>query len=138
MEHWLYPANTKYYDVLGAFGEKETYWPVNSKVSVGDVLYIYLAAPYKQIGFVCEVLEIGYDAEDIMDEVSAFIKKSDSGKKHTKPFMKVKVSSAVEIKEDSPVNYYYLKENGLNGMLMGPRKLENNPPLLKYIQENLA
>jgi len=33
--------------------------------------------------------------------------------------------------------YKHLKQNGLNGMLMGPRKLENNPTLLDYIQRSL-
>ena len=36
----------------GVFGELETYWPINSKVAAGDVVFIYLAAPYKQIKFV--------------------------------------------------------------------------------------
>jgi len=51
MNHWLYPANTKIYDVLAAFESGRTFWPMNSSVSVGDVVYIYLTAPQKQIAF---------------------------------------------------------------------------------------
>jgi hypothetical protein len=32
MTHWLFPANTKFYDVLSAFSGNETYWPANTKV----------------------------------------------------------------------------------------------------------
>jgi hypothetical protein len=55
MTYWLYPANTKYYDVLGAFSERIAYWPAKTKVAVGDSVLIYLSAPYKQIGFQTEV-----------------------------------------------------------------------------------
>jgi hypothetical protein len=137
MTHWIYPANTKYYDALGAFSEAETYWPINSNVSAGDTVYIYLAAPYKQIGFVCEVLETGLDKDSIIEKARSFFRNADTHehKKKSKPFMKPGVSSAIELTGESTLNYYSLRENGLNGMLMGPRKLENNPELLNYILE---
>ncbi len=67
--HWLYPANIKYYDVIGAFSQPETYWPISSKVEVGDIVLIYLAVPYKQIGFVCRILDVGIDMDLIMNNV---------------------------------------------------------------------
>ena len=74
MTHWIVPANTKFYDVMDAFKQIETYSPVNSKVSVGDTVYIYLAAPYKQIGFVCDVLDVGLDQDSILKHIRPFFK----------------------------------------------------------------
>ena len=137
MTNWLIPANTKFYDVFAAFKLAETYWPMNAKIMNGDTLYIYLAAPYKQIGYVCQVIETGYDLDNIIDEVKLLIKgdiKEDGPKK---PFMKLKPIQTLEISENSPLSLNHLRENGLNGMLMGARKLENNPKLLNFITKNL-
>ncbi len=132
--HWLYPANTKFYDVLGAFRKAETYWPLNSKVSVGDTVFIYLAAPHKQIAFDCDVLEVGLEESEVIDFVRPFFKGENHDEKSQKLFMKLQVSSAIPLESDSPLAYEYLKKHGLSGMLMGPRKLENNPALLTYIE----
>ncbi|WOO42447.1 hypothetical protein [Rubellicoccus peritrichatus] len=135
MNHWLYPANTKFYDVFGALKEPETYWPMNSKVAVGDRLFIYLAAPYKQVGFLCDVVAIDFALSEILEKVRPFIKGEPDGGKSTKPFMKIKCSLAIEIEDDSPFAYSHLVDHGLKGMLMGPRKLENNIELLSYLKE---
>ena len=133
MTHWLFPANTKFYDVFGAMKEGETYWPQNAKVAVGDIIYIYLAAPYKQIGFACEVLDTDLSEDSIIDYVRPFISgEPDTGGKQ-KPFVRIKPVRSVDLQTDSLLGLEMLRENGLNGRLMGPRKLENNPPLLTYI-----
>lgn len=135
--HWLYPANAKVYDVVAAFALPETFWPMNSKVDCGDRIYIYLAAPHKQIAFVCEVAEINLDAESVMEEIRPFLKGTSRDKIPEKPFMKIGNISGVPLSENALLGYSFLKENGLKGMLMGPRKLENNPELLSYILRTL-
>jgi 5-methylcytosine-specific restriction protein A len=135
--HWLYPANVKYYNVLSAFEAPETYWPINSKVSIGDVIYIYLASPYKQISYVCEVTAINFELASVIEKIRPFFKSDSSNGKPTKLFMNLKTNSVITLVDDSILSYEHLKQNGLNGMLMGPRKLENNLTLLNYIQRNL-
>jgi len=135
MQHWLVPANTKFYDVLAAFALTETYWPMNAKISSGDVVYIYLAAPYKQIGYICDVLATGYTMDEIIKDVRPFIKGSVSNNGSSKPFMKLKAVRSIPIDKNSVLSLGKLKKNGLNGMLMGARKLENNPELFDYIEE---
>jgi len=137
MTHWLIPANPKYYDVFGALRQLETYWPINVNVSVADTVYIYLAAPYKQIGFVCQVLEIDLDQGSIFESVRPFIKQAVGDKGQSKRFMKIRPISTISIEGDSLLGLEHLRENGLSGMLMGARKLENNPSLLDYIRRNL-
>ena len=133
MAHWLFPANAKRYDVLRAFGEPETYWPANTTVAVGDMVYIYLAAPYRQVGFVCKATEVGLDQERVLPRVRPFFKQPNKPKNKPKGFIKLRTTAAISLDPDSPLSYRHLKQNGLSGMLMGPRRLENNPQLLEYI-----
>jgi len=133
MSHWIYPANTKYYDVIGALSKENAFWPMNSKVSVGDVIFIYLAAPYKQICTVCLVTEIHLKESDIIEETKPFLKKPVTNNKPSKLFMKLRIKKSIPLEQNTLTSYNNLKENGLNGMLMGPRKLENNPVLFNYI-----
>ncbi len=55
---WLVPANPKYYDIIGEFQKTDTtIWKQTGKMSVGDIVYLYLAAPISSILFKCEVIE---------------------------------------------------------------------------------
>lgn len=137
MTYWLYPANTKYYDVSGAMAGKETFWPMHTKVELGDTLLIYLSAPYKQIGFVCEVIGIRIDAAKAMPSVLPFLKDKPNTEKSAKPFMQLRPAAAIPIDRKGPLELSHLKQHGLTGMLMGPRKLDNQPRLLEYILRNL-
>ena len=136
MSHWLVPANTKFYDVFSAFEQPETYWPMNVKITCSDTVYIYLAAPYKQIGFICSVSSTGYSIEEVSELVLPFIKGEIRKDGPVKQFMKLQTVQPIPLDNDSALSLKNLKQNGLNGMLMGARKLENNPDLLNYIGKN--
>ncbi len=65
--HWLVPANPEYYDIIGEFEKTyTTIWKQKGKIYVGDIIYLYLAAPISSILFKCEVTEnnIPYSYED--------------------------------------------------------------------------
>ena len=87
MKHWLYPANPKYYRIFEAFSLDNTYWPISTNVEVGDLVYIYLSAPHKQIGYLCEVEEIGIDLPEIEDKIKPYFISSPS-----KCFMDLSIS----------------------------------------------
>lgn len=56
---WLIPANPKYYDVVNAFNETDTIiWKQSSNIAIGDIVYLYVAAPISAILYKCEVLEV--------------------------------------------------------------------------------
>ena len=138
MSHWLIPANTKFYEVFSAFREKETYWPMSAKISPGDTVYIYLTAPYKQIGFICDVLDANYNMDEIIDHIRPFEKVNNRKGESSKPFMRLRANQTITIDEHCALSLKNLKQNGLHGMLMGARKLENNPELFGYITETLT
>lgn len=137
MTSWLYPANIKFYDVFAAFEEATTYWPMSSKVRPEDTVYIYLTAPYKQLGYVCIVKEVDLPADAVIEQCRPFFKADQPASKADRQFMALETVKQITLDEHSLLGIAALKPQGLNGMLMGPRNLLNNLPLLEYIQANL-
>ena len=59
--NWLVPANPKYYDLeaaLKASPDRSFLWKQSSRVAVGDIVYIYVAAPVSGIRYKCRALEV--------------------------------------------------------------------------------
>lgn len=55
---WIIPANPKYYDVVGAFEKSNIVtWKQSSDIHVGDMIYMYVAAPYSSILYKCRAVE---------------------------------------------------------------------------------
>lgn len=56
---WIIPANPKYYDVIQAFEEKEIIdWKQSSDIRVGDLVYMYVGAPYSALMYKCKAVEV--------------------------------------------------------------------------------
>lgn len=56
---WIIPANPKYYDVVGAFENSDIVtWKQSSDIHVGDIIYMYVAAPYSSIMYKCKAVEV--------------------------------------------------------------------------------
>lgn len=138
MAYWLYPANTKYYDVLGAFSRNSAYWPVKSKVAIGDRVLIYLAAPYKQIGFETEIAQIELELKEVFDSICPFFRQMPEDRENGRVFMELVNIKAIELEQSALLGLARLRQAGLKGMLMGPRNLNGNPELLEYIIGNLS
>ncbi len=136
MTDWLYPANIKYYDVLSALEENEAVWPINSKVEVGDTVYFYLASPYKRIGYICTVTETDVSSDIVSKYSKPYIKRIEPTKPSVKRFMLFTDITKLLDSDDESLTLASLKLNGLKGMLMGPRKLDNNPQLHEYIRNS--
>ena len=58
IDHWVIPANPKYYDVDEAFKKRNIIeWKQTSKVNKGDIVYLYVGAPVSSVRYICEVTE---------------------------------------------------------------------------------
>lgn len=56
---WIIPANPKYYDVVGAFKASNIVtWKQSSDIHVGDMIYMYVAAPYSSILYKCRAIAV--------------------------------------------------------------------------------
>ena len=59
-KEWLVPANPKYYDIEGAFSDRdEIEWKQGAGIKKGDTVYMYVAAPVKAVLYKCLVTETG-------------------------------------------------------------------------------
>lgn len=64
---WLLPANPKYYDIIHCFSDTDTiFWKQSNNIQIGDIVYLYVAAPYSAILYQCKVVDIDipYDYHD--------------------------------------------------------------------------
>ena len=137
MIHWLYSANLKLYDVQGAMAAAATYWPMTSKVSPGDRLFLYLSAPEKRLAYDCRVTATGLREAEVIGAVRPFFRDRPKGGGRKKAFMRLQAICRLPDAPDGPFCLAALKQAGLTGMLMGPRKLDNTPGLLAHILEHL-
>ena len=66
-EEWIIPANPKYYDIINCFNNTDIIeWKQSSNIHIGDIIYIYVTAPYSSIMFKCEAIEVNipFDYKD--------------------------------------------------------------------------
>lgn len=59
VKDWIIPANPKYYDVIDTFEKSNIVtWKQSSDIHVGDMIYMYVAAPYSSILYKCKAIEV--------------------------------------------------------------------------------
>lgn len=117
---WIIPANPKYYDVVGAFEESNIVtWKQSSDVHVGDMIYMYVAAPHSSILYKCRAIEVDIPWQYSDDNVTV------------KTAMKLEL---LEKYESGVWSFERLKEFGVYAV-RGPR---NMPGELKREMEKYA
>ncbi|WAG58171.1 MmcQ/YjbR family DNA-binding protein (plasmid) [Clostridium estertheticum] len=68
---WLVPANPKYFDLDKAFMDNDVIlWKQSNNIAVGDIVYMYVAAPYSSIKYKCKVVEVNIPYNYNDDKVS--------------------------------------------------------------------
>lgn len=136
-KHWLYAANPVMYRVDDAFQAPHAAWPMSSRVDVGDVIFFYLSSPVQRIRYRARVSQIHLPASDVEVLTSPFITATPAKKQSATPtnktFMLLENITALPDFQSEALSFASLKQQGLQGALMGPRKLENNPKLQNYI-----
>jgi len=76
-KEWIVPANPKYYDVIQAFEESEEIdWKQGRGITVGDTVFLYVAAPVSAILYCCKVTrtDIPYEYKDTNVTIRALMK----------------------------------------------------------------
>ena len=72
-QFWLVPANPKYYDLEGALRastDRSFLWKQSSRVRIGDIVYIYMAAPVSGIQYKCRAVEVDIPYRHQSEQVS--------------------------------------------------------------------
>lgn len=107
-EEWIVPANPKYYDIINCFNDTDVIeWKQSSDIHVGDVVYIYVGAPYSSILYKCRV-----------DEVNIPFEYKDKNLSMNR-VMRIKLLKKYNKDE---ISFSRLNELGIN-MIRGPRKI---------------
>lgn len=105
---WIVPANPKYFDLEKAFAENEIImWKQSNNISVGDIVYLYVAAPYSAIRYKCEAVEVGIPYEYDDENLSI---------RHV---MRIKLLHRFD---DGQLSFDELKEHGVSAV-RGPRSV---------------
>ena len=123
MNYWLFPCNTKYFDINTHFKNNEiVVFKQDKNMNIGDIVYIYLAVPYKKIQYKCEVIKTKINDEELLNHDYAL---TDSP--YIKGYVKLKLLKNIS---SNKLDYYSLKEHGL-GQIQRQGRLEGR--LLKYV-----
>lgn len=110
MEYWLIPCNVKFFDVSKRFElYDDVVWKKDSKVKVGDVVYLYLGAPIGQIKYKCSVVREQI-TEDILECNTYAIRAGNRNKDNVARYMQLKFEKEYR---DGILTYQELKKHGL-------------------------
>lgn len=123
-ETWVFPCNVKFFNIFDHFKKRNTVvWKRRGSVHTGDVVYIYLGSPYKEIKYKCHVI-----ADDISEEKvqmnSYAIPKKVSGTPH---YIELELDQTFE---EGKYPYEVLKENGLGQVQIPARASRRLKPFL--------
>lgn len=108
---WSVPVNPKHYDLQKAFSEnEEIIWKQSSNISVGDVIFLYVAAPVSAVLYRCEATEVN------------ILYHYDDGNVHMDRVMRLK---KLEQYDPSFLPFEKLKTYGI-GAIRGPRRMPHS------------
>lgn len=105
---WIVPANPKFYDVINCFNDTDTIiWKQSNDIKVGDIVYLYVGAPYSAILYKCEAVEVNipYEYKDKNISMSRV--------------MKIKLLQRFD---ENTYTFTKLNEYGINS-IRGPRSM---------------
>ena len=129
MDTWIFIANPKRFrmnDFLADYGFVEYYQ--KNKVEVGDVVYLYMTAPYSRIEYKLYVERMDIPLNDSFDDFSYSLRKQPVEFKPTDKFVRLRFLERVI---DPGLNLNCLYEHGLTGSMQTNKRA--NKELTDYI-----
>ena len=124
---WLISANPKVYNTEKAFSElNQIDWRKNASYNVGDYIFIYVNRPVQSIKYLCKVIEINVDINNIINDKKYWIDSSTYDDHITQhDFIRLQLVKTLDFNN---LSINDLHEHELIGNIQGPRKMinENN------------
>ena len=125
-DEWVIICNPRFYDVMGAFKEFSCIdWKQSTNIKQGDVVYIYIGLPYKEIRYKCIAREVELKKTTIDD--TEFILDGSNYENYER-YMKLELVSEYN---EGQYPYSELKTNGLKSV-QGPSRVSEE--LAEYIK----
>ena len=126
---WVIPCNPAYYDVCGVFNKLDKVeWKQSTNVNEGDIVYIYVTSPIKEIRYKCVARKVDLDYADT-EKDREFILKGDNYENSGR-YMELELITKYKENKFTLEN---LKQNGLKSV-QGPSKVSEE--LANYIKSN--
>lgn len=108
IENWFVPCSIKFFDVVGHFNKNDTIiWRKVSALKNGDIVYIYIGAPYSEIKYKGHIIDDNV-SEEVVKKNSYAIKKNDDVKKQK--YIKIKLDYTYK---ENELSLNKLREHGL-------------------------
>ena len=124
---WVISCNPSYYDVIGAFNELECIeWKQSTNIKVGDIVYIYVSSPVKEIKYKCIARKVNLNSAGRIDDSKFMI--DDSNYRNYGRYMELELITKYQ---DKQYTLNDLKQHGLRSV-QGPSKLSEE--LQNYIK----
>lgn len=124
---WLISANPKVYNTEKAFSElNQIDWRKNASYNVGDYIFIYVSRPVQSIKYLCKVIEINVDKNNIINDKKYWIDSSTYDDHITQhDFIRLQLVKTLDFNN---LSINDLHDHELIGNIQGPRKMinENN------------
>lgn len=134
MKYWIIPCNIKSYDVISAFQSlKSIDWKQSRNLKsaeVGDMVLIYVSAPYSCIKYVCKIKAVNKPKVTIDDRTFVI-----NGENYVDYGNHMELELVNEL-EESSLNLKALQEYGMKGAVQGPRTVKGE--LLDFVLRHLS
>lgn len=129
VESWVVPCNVNVFDPAQHFKEQnEVVWKRGSSIKQGDVVFIYVGAPYSEISFRCRVCDDRVDERELLIHQYAVPAKLKAGQR----YMKLCLEKAFK-RNEFPLKD--LREHGL-GQVQIQARVDRR--LKRYLEEKNA
>ena len=127
VEIWTIPLNTKYFDIVKNFQSSDKVIIKKSRpYKKGDLAYIYLALPYGELRYICEVVNDNLSKEFVSEHAPYALINSLA----IKNYIEIRLLSEMH---DEKLKYPFLKEHGL-GQVQLPARMSRE--LKRYLKMN--
>lgn len=122
MNKWIFPCNIKKYNVDGAFNKfDELEWSQGrTKVEIGDLVFIYVAAPVQSIKYLCEVMEKDIPVDKCSLNDGEFSLTGSPHVSNSLLYMRIRL---LERYQEDVISMRIMEKCGVKGRIQGPRKL---------------
>ena len=136
MENWIIPCNVKRFDLYCHFEKtNQVVWKNSFSMKVGDVAYIYVGTPVRQIKFRCNVV-----SDQVTDELLQENKYAISENNCNNYFSKKVRYVILELEREFPdgvLQFVDLQENGLGQVQIQARTGRRLQHYIDEVESNL-
>lgn len=115
---WIIPCNPRYYDVIGAFSNlNKIEWKQSTNIKVGDIVYIYVSSPYKEIKFKCIARKVDMVSAGRIDDSKYIL--DDTNYKNYGRYMELEL---VKKYKNNQYPFEIIKQKGVKA-IQGPSRI---------------